>query len=272
MSASESKNKSDGKPTTEPARPRVNILGVGVSALNLEEATEHVVEACKKKQKGYITVTGVHGIMEAQEDPEFGRILNNAFICTPDGMPTVWVGKARGFRGMDRVYGPDLMLEVMARSPSLKIKHFFYGGANGVGLELKERLEKRYPGLPVVGVYEPPFRPLNASEEAELRARLEACRPDIVWVGLSTPKQERFMVDYLDKLETTLMIGVGAAFDFHAGRVTQAPRWIQRSGLEWAFRIYQEPKRLWRRYFKNNPRFVVRIVLQLLGLKKYSLF
>jgi N-acetylglucosaminyldiphosphoundecaprenol N-acetyl-beta-D-mannosaminyltransferase len=150
-------------------------------------------------------------------------------------------------------------------------RHFFYGGAPGVVEELKARLEQRFPGLNVVGTFTPPFRPLNAEEENALIAAVAAAKPDLIWVGLSTPKQERFMAAYLPKLETSLMLGVGAAFDFHAGKVKQAPRWIQRSGLEWAYRIGQEPRRLWKRYARNNPLFIARALLQKTGLRKYSL-
>ena len=170
---------------------RVNVLGVGLSAINLRTATRMIADAIARRSKGYICVTGVHGVMEAQADPAFRAILNHAFLCTPDGMPMVWMGKLNGFSEMDRVYGPDLMLEVFAASPAAGQRHFFYGGANGAAAQLKEQMTRRFPGLEVVGVYEPPFRPLNTAEEAELRTRVRESRPDILWVGLSTPKQEK---------------------------------------------------------------------------------
>ena len=250
---------------------RVNVLGVGLSAINLRTATRLIADAVARKTKGYICVTGVHGVMEAQTDAAFRRILNQAFLCTPDGMPMVWMGKLNGFSEMDRVYGPDLMLDVFEASIRAGHRHFFYGGANGAAAQLKEHMTRRFPGLEVVGVYEPPFRPLNSKEEADLRTRIRESRPDIVWVGLSTPKQEKFMAEYLARLDATIMIGVGAAFDFHSGRVKQAPRWMQRSGLEWFFRLCQEPRRLWRRYLRNNPRFAFKAACQILGLKKFAL-
>lgn len=250
---------------------RVNVLGVGISAINLPLATRLFVTALQQQRRGYVCITGVHGVMEAQQDAAFRRILNQAFLCTPDGMPTVWMGWLAGQRAMDRVYGPDLMLEVCRVSPAHGIRHFFYGGANGAAEELRAKLCARFPGLEVVGVFEPPFRPLNACEEAELTRRVRAARPHVMWVGLSTPKQEKFMAEYLPRLEVTLMVGVGAAFDFHSGRVRQAPRWMQRSGLEWLYRVCQEPRRLWRRYLRNNPRFVVLATAQLLGLRKFRL-
>jgi N-acetylglucosaminyldiphosphoundecaprenol N-acetyl-beta-D-mannosaminyltransferase len=250
---------------------RVNVLGIGVSALNLNSAMDEIAAALAQKKKGYVCVTGVHGVMEAQQDAELHRILNGAWLNTPDGMPMVWVGRLRGFRSMSRVYGPDLMYLVCDFTQKKDYTHFLYGGAEGVAPELKRRLEEKFPGLKIVGTYTPPFRPLEAAEEAELTRTINALQPDIVWVGLSTPKQEKFMARFRPRLDVTLMFGVGAAFDFHAGRVRQAPRWMQRSGLEWFFRLCSEPRRLWRRYLTNNPRFVFRILCQLLGLRKYSL-
>jgi N-acetylglucosaminyldiphosphoundecaprenol N-acetyl-beta-D-mannosaminyltransferase len=250
---------------------RVNVLGVGISVLNLETALAVVVAAVDQRRKGYICITGVHGVMEAQDDVGFRDILNQAFLCTPDGMPMVWLGRWHGHQEMRRVYGPDFMLDVCAWSQRSGCRHFFYGGAPGVAEMLRERLTARFPGLQVVGCYTPPFRPLTADEKAGLQQQIRAAQPDVMWVGLSTPKQERFMAEYLPQLDVTLMVGVGAAFDFHAGRIKQAPRWVQRSGLEWFYRMCSEPKRLAGRYLRNNPRFVWKILGQLSGFKRYSL-
>jgi N-acetylglucosaminyldiphosphoundecaprenol N-acetyl-beta-D-mannosaminyltransferase len=251
--------------------PTVNILGVGVSAINMDSGVAAVMEALARKQKGYICVTGVHGVSEAQSDDSFRLILNRAFLCTPDGMPLVWVGWLMGQGQMRRVYGPDLMLAVLQLSESRGFRHFFYGGANGTEEALRQRMLQRFPKLQIVGTYEPPFRPLNEEERTDLRNRVRLASPDVMWIGLSTPKQERFMAEYLGQLEVTLMVGVGAAFDFHAGRLRQAPRWMQRSGLEWLFRLCCEPRRLWKRYFTNNPLFLWRIFCQLARLKKFPL-
>jgi N-acetylglucosaminyldiphosphoundecaprenol N-acetyl-beta-D-mannosaminyltransferase len=186
-------------------------------------------------------------------------------------MPLVWVGRRQGRKGMGRVYGPDLMLAALELSEKKGYRHFFYGGTGGAAKALGERLGKRFPKLQIAGTYEPPFRPLNAEEEGELKKLIQAARPDMMWIGLSTPKQERFMAEYLGQLDVTLMAGVGAAFDFHTGRARQAPRWMQRSGLEWLFRLGCEPRRLWKRYLKNNPLFLFRIFCQCAGLKKYPL-
>jgi N-acetylglucosaminyldiphosphoundecaprenol N-acetyl-beta-D-mannosaminyltransferase len=250
---------------------RVNILGVGISVINLPTALTAIGDAVRARRKGYICVTGVHGVMEAQEDATLRRILNQAFLCTPDGMPMVWMGWLRGHREMSRVYGPDLMLEVCAWSEKNGCRHFFFGGAPGVAEQLREKLTARFPNLQVVGGYTPPFRPLNVEETKQLQEMVRAAQPDILWVGLSTPKQEKFMAEFLPRLDVTLMIGVGAAFDFHSGRVKQAPRWMQRTGLEWFFRLCCEPKRLWKRYLKNNPVFAWKIFRQFTGLKKYEL-
>ena len=250
---------------------RVNVLGVGISVLNLRTALAAVADAVRTRRKGYICVTGVHGVMEAQDDAGFKRILNGAFLCTPDGMPMVWAGKLDGHNGMSRVYGPDLMLDVCAWSESSGCRHFFYGGAEGVAALLAQKLKEKFPKLQIAGIYTPPFRQLNPDEENQLQEQVRAAQPDILWVGLSTPKQEKFMAEYLPKLDATLMVGVGAAFDFHSGRVKQAPRWMQRCGLEWFYRLCSEPRRLGKRYLRNNPLFVLKFLGQKTGWRQYEL-
>jgi N-acetylglucosaminyldiphosphoundecaprenol N-acetyl-beta-D-mannosaminyltransferase len=243
---------------------RANVLGVGVHAVNMNQAVATIDQAVRNRRKGYVCVTGVHGVMEAQSDSEFKQILNNSLMTTPDGMPMVWVGRLQGFRHMDRVYGPDLMLELCRLSEERGYTHFFYGGKEGTTEKLACALRKRYPNLKVVGSNTPPFRPLNPAEESALREYVAKARPDFIWVGLSTPKQERFMADHIDALDCTLMLGVGAAFDIHTGLTKDAPHWIKRAGLQWFHRLLQEPSRLWRRYLVNNPKFIFKIALQLL--------
>lgn len=250
--------------------PRVNILGVGVHSIDMRQALEWIRRAIEDEQKGYVCVTGVHGIMEAQKNPELRSILNRSLLTTPDGMPTVWVGRLRGFSGMKRVFGPDLMLATCEMSVEREYSHFFYGGTAGVAEALKEGLKRRFPGLRVVGTFTPPFRPLNPAEETSLRNMVAESRPDIFWVGLSTPKQERFMAHYLPHLDTKVMCGVGAAFDVHTGRIQDAPDWVKNAGLQWLHRLIQEPGRLWKRYLFNNPRFVLKAAAQLAGLTKYD--
>lgn len=248
--------------------PTYNILGVQMSVLTLPNAVAHILNAVSSNECGYVCVTGMHGIMEARADTEFQQILNEAFLCTPDGMPTVWIGRARGLP-VERVYGPDLMLEVFEATRNMPVKHFFYGGAEGVAESLKTKMEKRFPGIKIVGTYCPPFRPLNDSEFTLLKEKILQSHADIIWVGLSTPKQERFMATYLKLLDTKIMIGVGAAFDFHSGRAIQAPRWIQRAGGEWLFRLLTNPRRLWRRYLIQAPRFAFLVLLDCLGFMSH---
>jgi N-acetylglucosaminyldiphosphoundecaprenol N-acetyl-beta-D-mannosaminyltransferase len=252
--------------TEQMVKQRVNVLGVGVTPLQRGEAMQRMASAIADGTKGYICVTGVHGVMEAQTDSVLRGIINRSWLTTADGRPTVWVGWLQGFWRMTQVTGPDLMLEVCEESAKKGYTHFFYGGDVGVAEQLKASLESRFPGLRVIGTYTPPFRPLNPGEEKELQELVARLKPD-----MSTPKQERFMDQYLSKLDTKLMIGVGAAFDIHTGRIQDSPDWLQAMGLQWVHRMYQEPRRLWKRYLYNNPRFIVRITSQLLGLRKYEL-
>ncbi|MGH7939330.1 MAG: WecB/TagA/CpsF family glycosyltransferase [Bryobacteraceae bacterium] len=248
---------------------KVNVLGVGISVLDQERAREFLFAAAAKGKRGYVAVTGVHGVSEAQNDVGLKRILNNALLATPDGMPMVWMGWLQGFRQIRRVYGPDLMLNLCAHSGERSWRHFLYGGNTGVAEKLAAFLVGRFPNLKIVGTYCPPFRPLEHRELEELQAQVRASHPDFFWVGLSTPKQERFMAEYLALLpEAKIFIGVGAAFDLLTGRVRQAPPWLQRLGLEWFFRLTQEPQRLWKRYAVNNPLFMARAAMQLCGFRK----
>jgi len=265
----------DASPTSSrpaaPTKSRANVLGVGVHGINLSSAVSVIEGAVREGTKGYVCVTGVHGVMEAQRDPRFRNILNDALLVTPDGMPTVWVGRMQGKSTMKRIFGPDLMLEVCRRSAGTGIRHFLYGGNPGIAAELAERLRCRFPGIKVVGSFTPPFRPLEPSEQLALEEQMETTLPDIVWVGLSTPKQEKFMAENFRRLPCKVMIGVGAAFDIHTGRVHDAPQWIKEAGLQWAHRLCQEPRRLWKRYLVNNSAFLVAIGLQLTGLRRHSL-
>jgi N-acetylglucosaminyldiphosphoundecaprenol N-acetyl-beta-D-mannosaminyltransferase len=249
---------------------RVNILGVGVSALNMKAALQATEELLASNGRGYVCVTGVHGIIEAQDDEQFRSILNNSHLTTPDGMPTVWCGRLSGFKSMSRVYGPDYMLALCERSVSKGYRHFLYGGKEGVAEQLRDELTRRFPGLVIVGTYTPPFRPLNTTEYEALRWQLEAGKVDILWCGLSTPKQERFIAANVGLLPVKLMVGVGAAFDLLSGNLSEAPEWMKKSGLQWFYRLIKEPKRLWRRYLFNNPRFIALLLLQVTGLRRFS--
>ncbi len=345
--------KSEGK-------TRTNVLGVGISALNMQEALDELLDARMNGQSGYVCVTGVHGVIESQSNPELRQIHNHSFMTVPDGMPTVWMGREQGFTKMGRVYGPDLMLKVFEKivalnqilsvereavdngddqtancnlsadpatsnvlcpsqdetgmldvsvsSPNVPrankpFTHFLYGATDEMLFKLKSNLEEWFPGVQIVGTYAPPFRPLNDAEEEDLRQIVADCQPDFFWVGLSTPKQERFMFEHCSgtktkdgeprtevdgineknskpvtsnplpkfPLEAGIMLGVGAAFPIHAGLQKDAPEWIKNSGFQWFHRLCQEPRRLWRRYLHIIPTFLWLAFLQILGVKKFSL-
>jgi N-acetylglucosaminyldiphosphoundecaprenol N-acetyl-beta-D-mannosaminyltransferase len=247
------------------ALSRANILGIGVSAINMEMALHTIEDWIGCGEPHYICVTGVHGVMESQHDEALRGIHNAAGMVTPDGMPLVWLSRLMGFRHVERVYGPDLMLAVCQRSAEQGYRQFFYGGGPGVAEKLVCQLQMRFPALQVADFYSPPFRALSPEEDEAVVDRINAARADILWVGISTPKQERWMADHVGRLNAPVLIGVGAAFDFHAGLKKQAPRWMQKNGLEWLFRLAQEPRRLWRRYLINNPRFLWLVMLQALG-------
>lgn len=249
---------------------KANVLGIGVHALTMRTAVDEITTAVLTRHKGYVCVAGVHGVMEARRDPFLARIFRDAFLVVPDGMPTVWMGRWQGL-SMARVFGPDLMLAVLRERRLAHAKHYLYGSLPGVAKQLEQMLVQNFPGLRIVGSYCPPFRPLSTSEQSDLVGEVNRLQPDIIWVGLSTPKQEVFMADYLPKLETTVMIGVGAAFDFHTGRINDSPIWIKQMGLQWLHRLAQDPRRLWRRYLLNNPPFVWNAALQLLGVETFPL-
>jgi N-acetylglucosaminyldiphosphoundecaprenol N-acetyl-beta-D-mannosaminyltransferase len=255
----------------ETPRERANILGVGVSPLTMRQALDAVDQWIARHEPHYVCVTSVHGLMESQRDDGLRRIHNAAGLVTPDGMPLVWVSRLKGFHQVERVYGPDLLLALCRHSTRAGYRHFFYGGGPGVPERLATNLARRFPGLCVAGAYAPPFRALTPEEDARIVQIVNDANPDIVWVGLSTPKQERWMAAHLGRVRAPVMIGVGAAFDFHAGLKKQAPRWMRRSGLEWSFRLLMEPRRLWSRYLVNGPLFLSLLFLQALGVKPYRM-
>jgi N-acetylglucosaminyldiphosphoundecaprenol N-acetyl-beta-D-mannosaminyltransferase len=239
---------------------RVDVLGVEISAIDLGVAVEEMGRWIAEGERHYVCVTGVHGVMESQRDPQLRRIHNSSGLTTPDGMPMVWSCHRAGLGEVSRVYGPDLMLAVCDQAVKRGWSMYFYGGAPGVADRLAERLSRRFPGLRVAGTHCPPFRPLTEEEDGAVIEEINGASPDIVWVGLSTPKQERWMWDHRDTLRAAALVGVGAAFDIHSGALPQAPPWMQRCGLEWLYRLLREPRRLWRRYLSNNPRFALAIM------------
>lgn len=250
--------------------PRCPVLGVQISAINMQQAVAAILSHIETHRPTYVCVSGVHGVMESQRDPQLKRIHNAAGLVTPDGMPMVWLGRLAGFKQMQRVYGPHLMLEVCRASLRRQYRHYFYGGAPGVAERLIERLQQRFPGLQVAGSFCPPFRPLTDAEDRQVVEAINWSGAQIVWVGLSTPKQERWMAAHRARLRPEVLIGVGAAFDFNAGLKRQAPRWIQHSGMEWAYRLASEPRRLWKRYAVNNPLFLLYLAEQFVGLRRFD--
>jgi N-acetylglucosaminyldiphosphoundecaprenol N-acetyl-beta-D-mannosaminyltransferase len=254
-----------------PAIARVNVLGVGVSAINMEQAVTLLEQLAQTAdRRAYVCVAAAHSVLACRQDGELRRIFNHSLMTTPDGMPLVWISRLQGHRHVDRVYGPDLMLAVCERSVRTGLRHFFYGGAAGVPEQLAERLEARFAGLHVAGTYSPPYRPLDQAEEQTLLDQIASAHPHIVWVGLGTGKQERWMAEHLGVVSAPLMIGVGAAFDFLSGRKAQAPRWMGHAGLEWLFRLITDPRHLWRRY-AAYPWFLLLLFAQLARLKRFPL-
>lgn len=236
--------------------PRVDVLGVEVSAVGLDDIPPIVAAWLEGESSQYLCVTGVHGVMESQDDPELKRIHNLSGLTIPDGMPMVWSGRYAGLEGIDRSPGPSMMLDVCRWAALNGKSSFFYGGNDGVAELVAEKMVGRFPGFKVAGCYTPPFRPLTDEEDREVVEQINASGADLVWVGLSTPKQERWMAEHLDRLDgPVVMFGVGAAFDINAGLVRNAPDWLGRLGFNWLYRLVLEPRRLWRRYLKNNPRF-----------------
>lgn len=250
--------------------PRIDVLGVGINAVNPEQAIAEIEGWIRRRERQYVNVCNVHTIMECQKDGKLRRIVNSSGLSTPDGMPLVWLSRLHGFQTAARVYGPDLLLALCDRGQAAGYRHFFYGGAPGIVERLADRLQRRYPRLIVAGTYAPPFRPVGTVEEPRVLEAIDAARPDIVWVGLGTPKQDHWVADHRPLLESPVLIAIGAAFDFHAGVLRQAPRWMQRSGLEWCFRLAQEPRRLAYRYLVLNPLFVLNAVLQATRLRRFD--
>ncbi|MFZ0954509.1 MAG: WecB/TagA/CpsF family glycosyltransferase [Candidatus Sulfotelmatobacter sp.] len=252
--------------------PRVSsfkVLGVRVHAVQIPDVVGQMRDWIAERDGcHFIAVTGMHGVTEAQREPYFKKILNEADLVVPDGMPLVWLGQHYGHPLQRRVYGPELM-QTFCCTTGGQYRHFLYGGIPGVPELLSARLQDQ-SGINVVGKYSPPFRALTPEEDEEIVDRIHAAKTDILWVGLSTPKQERWMYEHRARLRVPVIVGVGAAFDVHSGRTKQAPSWMRERGLEWSFRLFQEPRRLWRRYLVNGSQFVFGVASELLSLRRYD--
>jgi len=249
---------------------KINILGVGISEIDMKSALSQMENLILEKKRGYICVCPNHTIMESQKDPKLRDIVNSADMATPDGMSIVLATKLLGHRKVNQVTGTDLMLAFSELSSKKGYTHFYYGGANGVPERLAEKMLKRFQNLKIVGTYSPPFRELTEEEDKAIIEMINNAKPDVVWVGLGMPKQELWIGKHFGLINAPIMIGVGAAFDFISGRKKRAPKWMQRMGLEWLYRLIQEPKRLWRRNL-YHPIFFFKLFLQISGLKKFSI-
>lgn len=238
------------------------IVGMRVDGTSYADAVERIAAWARDREARYVCVATAHMVMEGYDSPEFQRMVNEADLVTPDGMPLVWGLRWLGIRGATRVYGPDLTPEVLRVATALGVPVGFYGGSPEVLERLVARARERFPGLSVAFVESPPFRPLTEQEDRECVERINRSGARILFIGLGCPKQERWMASHKGRIRT-VMLGVGAAFDFLAGTKPQAPRWMQQAALEWLFRLATEPRRLWRRYLRNNPRFAVLFALQL---------
>ena len=247
----------------------VEVLGVPLALTDYERTIEWMDATIATGQRGYVCVAAVHTVMACQEDPELRAAVLGSDLTVPDGQPLVWAMNALGHDLSSRVYGPDLMARYCERAALTGARMFLYGGRNqGALVQLALNLRTRYPGLNIVGGYAPPFRPLTGEEEDFVLDEINRSQADVVWVGIGVPKQEKWMAAMRERLRAPVLVGVGAAFDFHAGLVSQAPRWMQSMGLEWAYRLLQEPGRLWRRYLRYNPRFVFGFLRQWLARRR----
>ncbi len=248
----------------------VPVVGIPLSLTDYESTLDWIDATAQQGGRGYVCVCNVHAVMAAAEDPELRGALLGSSLNVPDGQPLVWALGALGHPLEARVYGPELMARYCARSAGTGQRLYLYGGRNqGALVQLALNLRRRYPGIKIVGGYSPPHRPLTDPERESVITEINGSRPDVVWVGIGVPKQEKWMAQMRPRLNAPVLVGVGAAFDFHAGLIPQAPSWLQELGLEWAFRLAQEPRRLWRRYTRYNPRFVRDFGRQLIAHRRY---
>ena len=256
---------SEGR-TSPAVSDRVNILGVGATPQDLNTAVATLERWRAEQRQEYVCVVSVHGLVVAQRDPTIRHALNHCGMATEDGMPLVWWSRLAGFSQARPICGSDLLDAACAHGVPRGFRHYFYGTTP----KMVERLIERHPGLCVTGYRSPLFRPLTPAEDAAEIAAINAAEPDFVWVGLGMPKQEKWMVEHLGKVNATALIGVGAAFDFHAGTKSRAPVWMQHAGLEWLFRLVTEPRRFAQRYLIDNFLFIGYTLRQVTGLSKYS--
>jgi N-acetylglucosaminyldiphosphoundecaprenol N-acetyl-beta-D-mannosaminyltransferase len=249
--------------------PRPQVLGIPVSVLTLSEALSTIDEWISRRERRYVCTLDVHALMESQSEPDVRDIYRSAAMVTPDGMPLVWLLRRKGYHAANRVCGPDMMPALFHHSQGRGYRHYLYGSSEATLSLLQQSLNRNYPRAEIVGCFSPPFRPLTDEEENDVNRIVNAAAPDIVWVGLGAPKQDRWMASHRQALQAPVLIGVGAAFDMLAGRVRRPPRFLQQSGCEWMFRIVQEPRRLAKRYLESNSRFAAMVIGEELGLTRH---
>jgi len=255
--------KAGADPNIPASEPKTYVLGIAFDLVNCQEVLDTIRLWRERGEKCYIALTNPHSVLICQRDAEMRRATEEAALTLPDGVGIIWAANILGYPHQGRVTGPALMLNLCDRGRRFGLRHYFYGGAEGVAERLARRLAEMYPGLQVAGVHCPPFRALTPEEDEEAVRRINAARPDIVWVGLGAPKQEKWMAAHAGRVEAPAMIGVGAAFDFHSGNVPWAPAWIRRLGIEWAYRLALDPRRMWRRNL-DSPLFLLKVCGQCL--------
>lgn len=242
--------------------PYIRILGVRLHRLDYSGALSLFRKWVSEGGSHQVCIANVHTTVLGRDEPDFGNITSTSALATMDGRPLVWVAHLKGCKDASRVAGPDLLEKVCAVSEAEGYRHFFYGGAEGVASSLVGRLRDRYPGIQVAGVYSPPFRELSEQEDQSIVEMINEAKPDFLWVGLGAPKQEKWIAEHLDRLNVPVQVGVGAAFDFLSGRIKRAPIWMQGVGLEWLYRLSQDPGRLWRRYLYYNSKYVLGVIME----------
>jgi N-acetylglucosaminyldiphosphoundecaprenol N-acetyl-beta-D-mannosaminyltransferase len=251
------------QPRPQEVRTR-EILGLPIAMTDYDEAMDVMDGMIARRDRGWVCAVAVHAVMVAQTDPEMRAALVGSSLTVPDGMPLVWAANMLGEDLPNRVYGPELMERYSKRCTEAGHRVWLYGGRDqGSLVQLALSMRRQHPGIQIVGGYSPPFRDLTEEEERALADQINAAKPDVLWVGIGVPKQEKWMARMRDRVDVPVMCGVGAAFDFHAGRISQAPRWMQERGLEWTYRIVQEPRRLLPRYVYYNPRFLAAFARQM---------
>lgn len=241
--------------------PTCNILGVEIAAINMDWLLQFTDKNIQRLSGDYMCISNVHTTVTAYEDSEYLAIQNGGIMAVPDGGPLSTIGRKRGYKNMERTTGPSYMEEIFKISAKKKYRHYFYGSTNDTLKNLHQKLEEKYPGIQIVGMHSPPFRPLTVEEDQHIIQRINETKPDFVWIGLGAPKQEKWMANHQGQVKG-FMVGVGAGFDYFAENISRAPQWMQKTNLEWFYRLLQDPKRLFCRYLRTNTRFIWHMIIK----------